>query len=93
MSSQHDFHRIKRLPPSVFIEVSAMKARARAAGGDIIDFGMGNPGQPTPAHIVNQRAENVQRPRQVVRYIKTFLGKTGQVLEASEKQRIAGTEQ
>lgn len=25
-----------------------MKARARAAGDDIIDFGMGNPDQPTP---------------------------------------------
>ena len=49
-----DFHRIKRLPPYVFAEVNAMKARARAAGEDIIDFGMGNPDQPTPAHIVEK---------------------------------------
>ena len=37
------FHRIKRLPPYVFTEVNAMKANARAAGEDVIDFGMGNP--------------------------------------------------
>ena len=47
-----EFHRIKRLPPYVFAEVNAMKARARAAGEDIIDFGMGNPDLPTPQHIV-----------------------------------------
>jgi len=28
---QQDFHRIKRLPPYVFNEVNAMKAKARAA--------------------------------------------------------------
>ena len=43
------FHRIRRLPPYVFGEVNAMKAQARAAGRDIIDLGMGNPDQPTPA--------------------------------------------
>ena len=39
----HEFHAIRRLPPYVFAEVNAMKARARATGDDIIDFGMGNP--------------------------------------------------
>ncbi|BAE52531.1 LL-diaminopimelate aminotransferase [Paramagnetospirillum magneticum] len=63
MSSQHDFHRIKRLPPYVFAEVNAMKARARAAGEDIIDFGMGNPDQPTPAHIVDKLVEAARNPR------------------------------
>ncbi|MEE8623403.1 MAG: aminotransferase, partial [Alphaproteobacteria bacterium] len=43
-----EFHRIKRLPPYVFAEVNDMKARARAAGEDIIDLGMGNPDGPTP---------------------------------------------
>ena len=41
-----DFHRIRRLPPYLFAEVNEMKARARAAGEDIIDFGMGNPDRP-----------------------------------------------
>ncbi len=43
-----EFHRIRRLPPYLFAEVNAMKARARAAGEDIIDLGMGNPDLPTP---------------------------------------------
>ena len=38
-----EFHRIRRLPPYVFAEVNTAKARARAAGEDIIDLGMGNP--------------------------------------------------
>ena len=40
-----------------------MKARARAAGDDIIDFGMGNPDSPTPRHIVEKLIETVQNPR------------------------------
>jgi alanine-synthesizing transaminase len=58
-----EFHRIKRLPPYVFAEVNAMKARARAAGEDIIDLGMGNPDQPTPKHIVDKLAEAAANPR------------------------------
>jgi len=58
-----EFHRIKRLPPYVFAEVNAMKARARAAGEDIIDFGMGNPDQPTPQHIVDKLVEASKNPR------------------------------
>jgi alanine-synthesizing transaminase len=57
------FHRIRRLPPYVFSEVNAMKAAARAAGHDIIDFGMGNPDQPTPQAIVDKLIEAVQNPR------------------------------
>ena len=37
-----DFHKIRRLPPYVFEEVNKLKARLRAKGDDIIDFGMGN---------------------------------------------------
>ncbi len=58
-----EFHRIRRLPPYVFAEVNAMKAAARAAGADIIDFGMGNPDLPTPPHIVEKLVETVQDPR------------------------------
>ncbi len=58
-----EFHRIRRLPPYVFAEVNAMKARSRAAGEDIIDFGMGNPDQPTPRHIVDKLCEAVRDPR------------------------------
>ena len=58
-----EFHRIRRLPPYVFAEVNAAKARARAAGEDIIDLGMGNPDSPTPPHIVAKLVEAVQDPR------------------------------
>jgi alanine-synthesizing transaminase len=58
-----DFHRIKRLPPYVFDEVNTMKAKARADGEDIIDFGMGNPDRPTPQHIVDKLVETVRDPR------------------------------
>ncbi len=60
---EQEFYRIRRLPPYVFAEVNAMKARARAAGEDIIDFGMGNPDSPTPAHIVDKLCETARDPR------------------------------
>jgi len=56
-----DFPRIKRLPPYVFNIVNELKAAARARGEDIIDFGMGNPDQPTPKHIVDKLIEVSQR--------------------------------
>ena len=58
-----EFYRLKRLPPYVFAEVNALKAKARAAGRDVIDLGMGNPDGQTPAHIVNKLVESVQNPR------------------------------
>lgn len=58
-----DFHRIRRLPPYVFAEVNAAKARARASAEDIVDLGMGNPDSPTPPHIVAKMIEAVQDPR------------------------------
>src|SRR5947209_1451070 len=58
-----DFSRISRLPPYIFEQVNRLKAEARAAGEDIIDFGMGNPDMPTPAHIVEKLVETVQNPR------------------------------
>ena len=54
---------MRRLPPYVFAEVNAMKARARAEGADIIDLGMGNPDLPTPPHIVEKLVETVRNPK------------------------------
>ncbi|MGF1546817.1 MAG: alanine transaminase [Thiotrichales bacterium] len=56
-----EFQRIKRLPPYVFNIVNQLKAEARARGEDIIDFGMGNPDQPTPRHIVEKLVEAARR--------------------------------
>jgi alanine-synthesizing transaminase len=58
-----EFYRIKRLPPYVFAEVNAMKARARASGRDIVDLGMGNPDGATPRHIVEKLVETVRDPK------------------------------
>ena len=59
----NEFHRVRRLPPYVFSEVNAMKASARAAGEDVLDFGMGNPDLPSPPHVVEKLVEAVQNPR------------------------------
>lgn len=58
-----EFHRIRRLPPYVFEHINPIKAKARAAGVDIIDLGMGNPDLPTPQHIVDKLIETVQNPK------------------------------
>lgn len=58
-----DFHRIRRLPPYVLEEVNRIKARLRAEGTDIIDFGMGNPDMPTPRHIVDKLVETARDPK------------------------------
>jgi alanine-synthesizing transaminase len=60
---QTEFHRIRRLPPYVFEEVNRLKARLRADGVDIIDFGMGNPDMPTPQHIVDKLVETARDPK------------------------------
>lgn len=57
-----EFYRVRRLPPYVFAEVNAMKARARAAGQDIIDLGMGNPDSAPPAHVIAKLAEVAADP-------------------------------
>ena len=52
-----DFPRIKRLPPYVFNAIGELCLKARRAGEDIIDFGMGNPDEATPPHIVAKLTE------------------------------------
>jgi alanine-synthesizing transaminase len=58
-----DFHRIRRLPPYVFEQVNRAKAKARNAGADIIDLGMGNPDLPAPAHVVEKLKDTIGKPR------------------------------
>lgn len=58
-----DFPRIKRLPPYVFNIVVDLKNKARRAGEDIIDLGMGNPDIPTAQHIVDKLVEAVYNPK------------------------------
>ncbi len=44
--------RLASLPPYVFARLDELKANARTEGVDLIDLGMGNPGGPTPAPVV-----------------------------------------
>jgi LL-diaminopimelate aminotransferase len=44
--------KLQDLPPYLFLEIDKAKRKARAAGGDIIDLGIGDPDQPTPRHII-----------------------------------------
>ncbi len=57
------FYRIKRLPPYVFDIVNKYKMESRRKGEDIIDFGIGNPDNATPQHIVDKLVEAAQDPR------------------------------
>ena len=57
-----NFHRIQRLPPYVFAIVDELKMEARHRGEDIIDFGMGNPDQPAPDHIIEKLCEAARKP-------------------------------
>ena len=52
-----NFSRIDRLPPYVLGIVNELKHKARQRGEDIIDFGLGNPDQPTPQHIIDKLCE------------------------------------
>ena len=58
-----EFPRIKRLPPYLFATLDKMKMEARWAGEDIIDFGMGNPDQASPAHVVDKLVEAAGKPQ------------------------------
>ena len=52
-----EFSRIQRLPPYVFSVIGDLKMQLRRQNIDIVDFSMGNPDIPTPAHIVDKVVE------------------------------------
>jgi alanine-synthesizing transaminase len=62
-SAGHEFYRIGKLPPYVFAVLNEMKAKARAAQLDIVDFGMGNPDGSTPRPVVSKLVEAARNPR------------------------------
>jgi len=60
---EEEFYRIKRLPPYVFATVVDLMVKARRAGEDIIDLGMGNPDLATPSVIVDKLQSAAADPR------------------------------
>ena len=57
------FPRIDRLPPYLFAMINELTKKARRAGEDIIDLGMGNPDIPTPKPIVDKLIEASKNPK------------------------------
>jgi len=54
--------RLIQLPPYLFAEMDAAKRAARAAGIDLVDLGVGDPDQPTPAWIRRTMHDAVEDP-------------------------------
>jgi len=54
--------RLKSLPPYLFLEIDEAKRKARQQGRDIIDFGVGDPDQPTPGYIIEELSRAAKDP-------------------------------
>jgi alanine-synthesizing transaminase len=85
---EEEFYRIKRLPPYVFAAVNELKSEARSRGEDIIDFGMGNPDQSTPAHIVDKLAQAAEDARNHRYSLSKGIGGLRKALCAFYKRRF-----
>src|SRR6201990_36656 len=62
-AGQEEVYRIQKLPPYVFAVINEMRAKARAAGQDVVDLGMGNPDGSTPKAVVDKLVGAAQNPR------------------------------
>jgi alanine-synthesizing transaminase len=62
LPSSDPFYRIEKLPPYVFAVINELRDKARAAGIDIIDMGMGNPDGATPKPVVDELIRAAQNP-------------------------------
>ena len=60
---EEPFHRIGKLPRYVFAEINAMRSKARRAGFDVVDLGMGNPDGATPQVVVDKLTQAAQDKR------------------------------
>ena len=54
--------RFDTIPPYLFGEIARLKAKAISEGRDLIDFGIGDPDQPTPQPIIDKLAEAANNP-------------------------------
>jgi LL-diaminopimelate aminotransferase len=54
--------RLGKIPPYLFGEIARAKAKAKAEGRDLIDLGIGDPDQPTPAPIIDALARYARDP-------------------------------
>ncbi|MFA5034345.1 MAG: LL-diaminopimelate aminotransferase [Candidatus Margulisiibacteriota bacterium] len=49
--------RLEKIPPYLFVKIEEKKAELIKSGMDVIDFGIGDPDLPTPAHIFKKMHE------------------------------------
>ena len=49
--------RLSRLPPYLFVEINRRIAELQAEGKEVINFGVGDPDLPTPAHIIEKMCQ------------------------------------
>lgn len=54
--------KLKKLPPYLFVEIDRKKKAAIERGVDIISLGVGDPDQPTPAHIIRAGQDALAKP-------------------------------
>ncbi|MGB9589093.1 MAG: aminotransferase class I/II-fold pyridoxal phosphate-dependent enzyme, partial [Armatimonadota bacterium] len=54
--------RLEKIPPYLFGEISRLKAQAIAEGRDLIDFGIGDPDQPTPQPVIDKLTATANDP-------------------------------
>ncbi len=55
--------RLRALPPYLFAEIDRKKRAARESGRDIIDFGVGDPDQPTHEFIIARMGQAIRNPK------------------------------
>jgi LL-diaminopimelate aminotransferase len=55
--------KLQKLPPYLFIEIDRKKKAAIDRGVDIISLGVGDPDQPTPAHIIKAGQKALANPK------------------------------
>jgi LL-diaminopimelate aminotransferase len=55
-------HRIEKLPPYLFAEISRKMAEKRAQGVQVVSFGIGDPDMPTPPHVLDALVEAARDP-------------------------------
>src|SRR5690348_8154383 len=60
--------RLNKLPPYLFTRINQLKKEAYEKKLDVIDLGMGNPDQPTPAPVVERLVDTVQHHARTHRY-------------------------
>ena len=54
--------RVEQLPPYLFARISQVIAETRAAGVDVISFGIGDPDLPTPGYILDSLERAAREP-------------------------------